>query len=99
MSMLFGVLLRFRVHNISIVGDLEKAFLQISLHPEDRDWVRFLWLKNIKDIDFNNFGESEFIEFWFALILFGLALSPFLLSATLIKHMSRRFIKEDPIIV
>ena len=27
---LFGVLLRFRIHNIAFVGDIEKAFLQIG---------------------------------------------------------------------
>ena len=52
---LFDVLLRFRVHNIVIVVDLEKAFLQISLHPEDHDVVRFLWFKKIKDINFTSF--------------------------------------------
>ena len=39
---LFGVLLRFRIHNIAFVGDVEKAFLQIGLHPLHRDFVRFL---------------------------------------------------------
>ena len=38
---LFGVLLRFRIHNIAFVGDIEKAFLQIGLHPSHRDFVRF----------------------------------------------------------
>ena len=95
---LLGVLLPFRVNNIAVVADQEKAFLQISLHPEDRDVVRFLCFKNIKDIDFNNFDENEFTEFRFTRILFGLAPSPFLLSATLIKHMTQ-FIKEDIIFV
>ena len=54
-SSLFGVFLRFRVKNIAVVGDLEKAFLQICLHPTDRDVVRFLWLKNVEEIDFINF--------------------------------------------
>ena len=52
---LFGVLLRFRVRNIVIVNDLEKAFLQISLHTEDSDVVRFLRFKNMNNINFNNF--------------------------------------------
>ena len=39
---LFGVLLRFRVFNVAVVGDIEKAFLQISLNSDDRDYVRFL---------------------------------------------------------
>lgn len=39
-------------HNIAMVGDLEKAFLQISLNPENRDVVKCLWFKNIEDNDF-----------------------------------------------
>ena len=89
-SSLFGVLLRFRVHNNAIVGDLEKAFLQISLLPEDRDVVRFLWFKNIKDINSNNFDENESIEFRFTPILFGLAPCPFLLLATLINSLNAK---------
>ena len=39
---LFSVLLRFRVFNVVVVGDIENAFLQISLNSDDRDYVRFL---------------------------------------------------------
>ena len=39
---LFGVLLRFRIHNIAFVGDIEEAFLQTGSHPSHRDFVRFL---------------------------------------------------------
>ena len=38
----FGVLLRFRIHNIALVGDIEKAFLQIGLHSSHKEFVRFL---------------------------------------------------------
>ena len=38
----FGILLRFRNHNIALVGDIEKAFLQIGLHSSHKEFVRFL---------------------------------------------------------
>ena len=76
-SSLLGILLRFRVNSIAVVDDLEKPFLQISLHSEDCDAVRLLWFINIKDIDFNNFDGNGFIEFRFTRILFGLTPSPF----------------------
>ena len=42
---LFNVLVRFRCHSIALVGDIEKAFLMISINNVDRDMLRFLWLK------------------------------------------------------
>lgn len=38
--------MRFRVHTVPILADIEKAFLQISLQPRQRDVKRFLWLKD-----------------------------------------------------
>ena len=37
---LLSVILRFRANKIVFVADIEKAFLQISLKPEHRDFVR-----------------------------------------------------------
>ena len=37
---LSGVLLRFRLREIGVTADVEKAFLQLALHPEDRDVSR-----------------------------------------------------------
>ena len=91
---LYGVLLRFRAHNIAVVGDIEKAFLQINLNPKDRDFVRFLWFENIENIDFDNFQNNKLVEYRLCRVLFGVASSPFLLSATLIHHV-KKFIHED----
>ena len=43
---LCGLLLRFRLHKVALVADVEKAFLQVGLQPDDRDVTRFLWLKD-----------------------------------------------------
>ena len=37
------VLVRFRCRKTALVGDLEKAFLIISVADDDRDALRFLW--------------------------------------------------------
>ena len=40
--MLFDILIRFREHNVALVGDIEKAFLNVEIDPADRDSLRFL---------------------------------------------------------
>ena len=41
-----GILLRFRIYYIVILGDIEKAFLQIGIKEQERDVARFLWFKD-----------------------------------------------------
>ena len=43
-SFIYDILLRFRVHKETMSGDIEKAFLNISVDPRDRDYLRFLWV-------------------------------------------------------
>ena len=86
--LLQDVLLRFRSFKKLIIADIEKAFLQIALAPEDQDFVRFLWFRDISKINFENFENSDFVEFKIKRVLFGVNSSPFLLAATLIKHIS-----------
>lgn len=75
------ILIRFRVHRIALVADIEKAFLMISVTPSDRDVLRFLWLKDIE-------SEPPDIQVLrFKRVLFGVASSPFLLNATVRHHL------------
>ena len=84
---LLGVLLRFRAHNVAIVGDVEKAFHQISVHPDDRDFLSFLWFANPNEIDFDNFENNELVQYRLCRVLFGATSSPFILSGTIISHV------------
>ena len=87
--LIFDVLLRFRMNPVALVGDIEKAFLNIEIHPQDRDCLRFLWLKDIHAKD------PEVIVYRFLRVLFGYNASPFLLNCVL-RHHIRRYEQEDP---
>lgn len=73
----------------ALVGDLEKAFLMISVAEDDRDALRFLWFDN----PFSE--EPKIIVFRLARVAFGLSSSPFLLNATL-EHHIMTYESEDP---
>ena len=78
---LFDVLLRNRFKRYVITGDIEKAFHQIHLHPDDRDVQRVLWYDNLHD--------RKVLEYQFTRIIFGATSSPYILGATLEKHLER----------
>ena len=56
---LCGLLMRFRLHQIAVVADIEKAFLQIGLQSSQRDVTRFVWIKDYKQakVDDENIQE------------------------------------------
>ena len=80
---LTGILLRFCLHQYGITADIEKAFLHVNLDEADRDATRFYWLSNADD------PESEFIVYRFKSVMFGATSSPFILNATLNKHLTQ----------
>ena len=86
---LYNILMRFRTYQIALTADVEKAFLQILVAPEDRDYMRFLWYKD-------PFSDNpEAVRYRFARVIFGVNSSPFLLNGTLRVHMER-FNTVDP---
>ena len=78
-----AILVRFRCYQYGITADIEKAFLSISLDEQDRDATRFFWLSDPTD------PESQFEVYRFKSILFGATCSPFILNATIQKHLDQ----------
>uniref|UniRef100_A0A7I4Z3M5 Reverse transcriptase domain-containing protein n=1 Tax=Haemonchus contortus TaxID=6289 RepID=A0A7I4Z3M5_HAECO len=79
----YAMLLRFRVPNLVITADVEKAFLQVHLHELDRDATRFFWVRDYKmDLE-----EGNVVTYRFTRVTFGLNVSPFLLGATINYHL------------
>ena len=87
--LIFDVLLRFRMQKVALIGDMEKAFLQISIDPEQRDLLRFLWMEDA------NLDNPKIAKFRFARLPFGLTCSPFILNATIRYHL-KRYEESDP---
>ncbi|XP_064486179.1 uncharacterized protein LOC135398725 [Ornithodoros turicata] len=87
---LVQLLLKFRLHRIAITADVRKAFLQIGIKQEDRDFLRFLWFANSPAL---NNEERELEEWRMTRVPFGTTASPFLLAATLSHHLDK--MKEE----
>lgn len=72
-----SMLLRFRTEKIGVIADIRKAFLQIGLEINDRNFVKFLWYD--KDNNLKIFRHAR--------VVFGITCSPFLLGAVLEYHL------------
>lgn len=89
---IFDILVRFRLHQVALVADIEKAFLMVSVDKKDMDVLRFLWVDNVH-ADLPNLQVLRFTR-----VVFGVASSPFLLNATLRYHLEK-YRSADPDIV
>lgn len=86
---IFDIVLRFRLQQIALAGDIEKAFLMLSVNERDRESLRFLWVVD-------PFAEPpEVVTFRFNRVVFGVSSSPFLLNAT-VKHHVETYRSVDP---
>ncbi|XP_077861471.1 uncharacterized protein LOC144341701, partial [Saccoglossus kowalevskii] len=78
---ILDILLRFRTHQIGLTSDIEKAFLNVNLADEDRQYTKFFWLQNADD------PESDFEVYQFKSVLFGSTSSQFMLNAVIKTHL------------
>ena len=86
---LLSVLAKNGFNPVALAGDLKQAFLRVRIREEDRDVMRFHWLKDLKT------KQVEPLRFTRA--LFGLSTSPFLLRGVIdqnLRNLQQNFPNE-----
>ncbi|GBN40527.1 hypothetical protein AVEN_120918-1 [Araneus ventricosus] len=73
------ILARFRVKKFGDTADIRKAFLQMSVSKGDRDYLRFLWWKNLEEKKLKVFRHTR--------VVFEVKSSPFLLASVIEHHI------------
>lgn len=80
------IIMRFRTFKTAVTSDIAKAFHQIGIRKQDRDVLRFLWLKN----PFEPPSPENVQIYRFKRVAFGVIASPFLLDATISYHLQQQ---------
>lgn len=78
-----AILMRFREKAIGVTSDIRRAFLQIGIKQEDQNYLKFLWWKN-----------NKIVEFRHKRVVFGVTSSPYLLAAVIsfhLEHVRKQF--------
>ena len=83
LRLIFGIFIRFRIGKIGIVANQKQEFLQIKIPEEHRNFLRFLWFKDV----FSTNPEQIILRF--KRVIFGLTCSPFLLNGTVRVHLEK----------
>ena len=82
-------MLRFRVHEVAVTADIEKAFLNIEIDPGHRDFLRFLWVDDVHK-------ESPEIKLLrFTRVVFWVKASTFILNATIRHHVNTGLLNDN----
>ena len=69
------------MNKLCVLAHKKKAFLQIRSHEMDREAQQLKWYKDLK--------KMELAELWFTRVIFGSSLSPYILTATIKKHIEK----------
>ena len=79
---IFKMLTSFRWNSVALTADIKKAFLMVGIKSDDRDMLRFLWLKDPLA------EKPEINEYRFNRLVFGLRPSPSILGETIAHHLN-----------
>ena len=76
--LLIDILIRFRIHQITLNADIRKMYLNILIKKEDRNSLRFLWRPK---------GAKNIVHFRHTVLPFGIRSSPFLAISVVREHL------------
>ncbi|XP_058828601.1 uncharacterized protein LOC131688414 [Topomyia yanbarensis] len=71
---LLSLIMRFRIHAIALIADIEKMYRQVLIHPEDQPLQRILWRTNATD---------PIATYELQTVTYGTASAPYLATKTL----------------
>nr|XP_042913479.1 uncharacterized protein LOC122273488 [Parasteatoda tepidariorum] len=84
---LLKIILRFRLHKIAICADIQRAYLEVGIAEQDREFLKFLWIKEKgPNLDLSNHIIQTLR---YKRVTFGVKCSSFLLSATIRLHIEK----------
>ena len=46
-QLIFDLIIPFRSYKVTLIADVEKAFLMIAVNEKDRDVLRFIWVDDV----------------------------------------------------
>ncbi|XP_062700371.1 uncharacterized protein LOC134284887 [Aedes albopictus] len=84
---LFAIHLRFRMHRIALIADIEKMYRQIRIHPSDYPLQRILWRSS---------SSEPLRTFELVTVTYGTASAPFLATRCL-KELSTQGAADFPL--
>jgi len=80
---LCAILLHFHSHVFALSTDIQKAFLQVQIQPDDRNFTRFICPSSTDN------SIDTIYTFRFNVVPFGVSSFPFVLAAVLDLHLSK----------
>ena len=83
------ILTRVRKYAAVAIADIKKAFMQVGVPPEDRNYLLFRWQRKDKN------GRWRTHWFRFTRLPWGLVCSPFVLNAV-IRFLFKRYAEKHP---
>ncbi|XP_004211237.1 uncharacterized protein LOC101239978 [Hydra vulgaris] len=79
--LIFDIIIRNRMNKLCVLAEIKKAFLQTQIQDMDRNAQQLIWYEDLK--------KMKLMKLRFTRVIFGSSSSPYILGATIKKHISK----------